>query len=361
MTTGTATTISIRRATAADVPQIADMMRLVSGREHSVEAVQMMTADFAPGRFYGWLAFADHEPAGLTTLEPFALERMGTAINAGYWRYLWVKPDQRRTTLYPRLVFTMIADAAALGIDLVYGAIRRPDVAAGHLALGMQKVGEMPVLVRPLRPVRLFSKFHGFPDTCVRLSAIPNLAYGRYLSLRRLSADSSYAVTDRAASEVDPNVVIPSLREMYPSEIRRRLTPETFANRYYSNTDGEQYRVLWVEGCNAVRATIVYRTAVRGNGIRNLVIMDMGYRFSDEAALKYGLLNIEKRAMQLGCEVILFLSSRTSIQTLLRSLGYFRSNETYMLMKKPTRQNAAAMVTENLDDWCFSFADHDAF
>jgi len=76
MTTGTATTISIRRATAADVPQIADMMRLVSGREHSVEAVQMMTADFAPGRFYGWLAFADHEPAGLTPLEPFALERM---------------------------------------------------------------------------------------------------------------------------------------------------------------------------------------------------------------------------------------------------------------------------------------------
>src|SRR6059036_119224 len=157
----TATTISIRRATSSDLPQIADMMRLVSGREHSVEAVRTMTADFAPDRFYGWLAFADREPAGLTTLEPCILERMGTAVNAGYWRYLWVKPDQRRTTLYPRLVFTMIADAAALGMDMVYGAIRRPDVAAGHLALGMQKVGQIPLLAKPLNPAGLFSKLYG--------------------------------------------------------------------------------------------------------------------------------------------------------------------------------------------------------
>ena len=112
-------------------------MQLVSGRDHSVEAVRTMTAGFAPGRFYGWIAFGGNEPVGLTTLEPCILERGGTAMEAGYWRYLWVRPDQRRTPLYPRLVFTMIAEAAGLGIDLVYGAIRRPDVAAGHIALGM--------------------------------------------------------------------------------------------------------------------------------------------------------------------------------------------------------------------------------
>src|SRR5436309_12068347 len=268
MTICITTTISIRRATAGDVPQIADMMQLVSGREHSVEAARTMTADFAPGRFYGWLAFAGNEPAGLTTLEPCILERRGTAIDAGYWRYLWVRPDQRRTTLYPRLVFTMVTEAAVLGIDLVYGAIRRPDVAAGHIALGMQEIGEIPVLARPLRPARLFSKFHGFADIFVRLSAIPDLAYAQYLSLRRRLTRSGYVITDVAATEVDPGAIIPTLREMYASELRRRLTSESFAGRYHSNSDGAQYRVLSIGRSGAVNAAIVYRIAVRGKGIR---------------------------------------------------------------------------------------------
>jgi len=361
MTICTATTISIRRATAGDVPQIADMMQLVSGRDHSVEAVRTMTAGFAPGRFYGWIAFGGNEPVGLTTLEPCILERGGTAMGAGYWRYLWVRPDQRRTPLYPRLVFTMIAEAAALGIDLVYGAIRRPDVAAGHIALGMQKVGEIPVLARPLRPARLFSKFHGLPDVLMRLSTVPDLVYGQYLSLRGPSIRSGYVITDAAATEVDPSAIIPTLREMYASELRRRLTSESFAGRYHSNSDGAQYRVLSVGRSGAVSAAIVYRIAVRGKGIRTLVIMEMGYRFSDQAALKFGLLEIEKQALRLGCEVILSLSSSRASHTLLRQLGYFRSNETYILMKKPTGRNTTAIVMENLDDWHFTFADHDAF
>src|SRR5438093_8425345 len=273
MTICTATTILIRRATAGDVPQIADMMQLVSGRDHSVEAVRTMTAGFAPGRFYGWIAFGGNEPVGLTTLEPCILERGGTAMEAGYWRYLWVRPDQRRTTLYPRLVFTMIAEAAVLGIDLVYGAIRRPDVAAGHIALGMQRVGEIPVLARPLAPARLFSKFHGFADIFVRLSAIPDLPYAQYLSLRCRSTRSGYVITDVAATEVDPGAVIPVLREICAPDLQRRLTLESFANRYYSNSDGAEYRVLTVGRPGAVSAAIVYRIAVRGNGIRNLVIM----------------------------------------------------------------------------------------
>src|SRR5437016_6702901 len=105
MTICTATTISIRRATAGDVPQIADMMQLVSGRDHSVEAVRTMTAGFAPGRFYGWIAFGGNEPVGLTTLEPCILERGGIAMEGGCWGYGWVLSDHQRTTLYRSVIF----------------------------------------------------------------------------------------------------------------------------------------------------------------------------------------------------------------------------------------------------------------
>src|SRR5437764_3666237 len=144
--------ISIRRAVSSDVPHIAEIMRSVSDRDHPVENVRAMTGDLAPDEFYVWLAVADNDPVGLTMLEACILEHSGCATRAGYWRYLWVRPDQRKTGLYPRLVFTMLAEAAKSGIDLVYGAIRRPDVAAGHLALGMQKVGDIPVFAKPLNP-----------------------------------------------------------------------------------------------------------------------------------------------------------------------------------------------------------------
>src|SRR5262245_285453 len=140
MTTREASKISIRRAVSSDVPRVAYLMRLVSDREHSIEAARKITSDFAPGQFYGWLAFANDEAVAVTMLEPCVLERGGRHSNAGYWRYLWVSPDYRKTALYPRLVFTMIAEAGDFGIDVVYGAIRRPEVAAGHLALGMQKI-----------------------------------------------------------------------------------------------------------------------------------------------------------------------------------------------------------------------------
>src|SRR5713226_3125892 len=112
----TTSKISIRPAVSSDVPQIAEMMRSVSDREHSVESVRAMTADFAPGEFYAWLAVAGDDPVGVSMLEPCILEHKGKQTNAAYWRYLWIRPDQRRTGLYPRLVFTMMAAAANVGI-----------------------------------------------------------------------------------------------------------------------------------------------------------------------------------------------------------------------------------------------------
>lgn len=335
-------------------------MRLVSGRDHSIEAARRITSDFIPGEFYGWLAFAGDAPVAVTMLEPCVLEHAGTRSRAGYWRYLWVSPDYRKTTLYPRLVFTMIAEAAEAGIDLVYGAIRRPEVAAGHLALGMQKVGEIPVLAKPLRPARLFSKFYRLGKLFVRWSMIPDLVYGSYLWLRRSFLRQGYFVTEARAAETRPQIVIAALRELYSSELQRPLTAETFERRYRVSPDGTEYRVLCVEASGEMRAAIVHRTAIR-EGIHSMVVMEMGYRFSDQEALHFGLAELEKQALKLDCEVILCLSSNRTIQSLLRKWGYFESNETYVLMKKPTGRNVDSADAGKIDDWYFSFADHDAF
>jgi hypothetical protein len=346
---------------SADVPQITQMMQSVSDRDHSVESVRAMTADFAPGEFYAWLALAGDDPVGVTMLEPCTLEHRGTQTKAGYWRYLWVRPDQRKTGLYPRLVFTMIAAAAEVGIDLVYGAVRRPDVAAGHLALGMQKVGEIPVLAKPLNPAALFSKFHGLGSLAVGLSAAPDFAYRQYLSMKHLASGSHYVITDTAATQAEPDLIIPALRDLYASQLQWRLTPESFLKRYSINSDGDQYRALSVHASGEVRAAIVYRTATRRKNIQALAIMELGCRRADQQALRAGLVELDKRAIDLHCEVILCLSSARVIQTALRQSGYLKSNENYVLMKKATNQQAGGSVPDELDSWYFTFCDHDAF
>ena len=353
--------ISIRQAIASDIPQIAEMMQSVSDRDHSVERVRAITTDLTPGEFYAWLAVAGDDPVGVTMLEPCTLEHRGTQTKAGYWRYLWVRPDQRKTGLYPRLVFTMITSAANAGMDLVYTAVRRPDVAAGHLALGMQKVGDIPVFAKPLNPATLFSKFHGLGSLATGLSAVPDFVYRQYLSVKHLTAGEAYAITDVSATQAQPLAIIPALRDMYASDLQRPLIPQYFLKRYGVNTDGDEYRVLGVHASSETRAAIVYRTAVRGNGIRALVILELGYRGSDQDALRFGLIELEKRAIVLRCEVVLCLSSARGIQRILSESGYFKSNETYVLLKKPTHPETGGLVADNIDDWYFTFSDHDAF
>jgi N-acetylglutamate synthase-like GNAT family acetyltransferase len=358
---GATSKLSIRRAVAGDIPQIAEMMRQVSGREHSLEAVQAITSNFQPGEFYGWIACAGDEPVGVTMLQPLALDRLGTRIQGGYWRYLWIRPDHRGTTLYPRLVLTMIAEAASLNIDLVYGAIRRPEVAAGHLALGMEKVAELPVLMKPLRPARLLCKFYAAPRAFAGISAVPDALYRQYLNVRNLKRPAEYAVEDETAAGIDLRTVVPVLEEPYNDDVRRLLTAETFAARYRANADGDPYRVLSVRTSDGVQAAIVYRIASRRK-IRNLVIMEMGCRSSDGGALKAGLFELERRAIRSDCEVILALFSRRRMRDVLRKAGYFKSNETYILMKKWTKKaDRSGVKNVEMDKWHFTFADHDAF
>jgi hypothetical protein len=356
----TTSKISIRPAVSSDVPQVAEMMRSVSDREHSVESVRAMTVDFAPGEFYAWLALAGEDPVGVTMLEPCILEHRGKETRAAHWRYLWVRPDQRKTGLYPRLVFTMLAAASDLDIDLVYGAIRRPEVAAGHLALGMQKVGDMRVLIKPLNPAALFSKFHSLGSVAVGLSAVPDFAYRQYLSMSHSSAGAAYTITDVPATQSQPNDIIPALRGLYAANLQRRLTREAFLKRFSFNSDGDEYRALAVYASGQVRAAIVYRTAVRGKDIRAAVIMELGYCSGDQKALRFGLVELQRRAIGLRCEVILSLNSAPVIQKVLREAGYFNSNETYVLMQKPSNPQTHP-VADNLDDWYFTFSDHDAF
>jgi hypothetical protein len=335
-------------------------LELVSQRSYPLDIVRGILADLVPGEYYGWVALAGDEFVGLTMLQPCTLQVSGKQCAAGYWTYLGVRPDYRRTALYPRLVFTMISGAAELGMDLVYGAVRRPEVVQGHLSLGMEKVGELPVMAKPVRPVRLLSKHGGFGNILPQLSALPDYLYAQYRSLRRRSERDGYVLKDSAVSGCDASSVALPLRAGFESEVQRPLTAETLRKRYHWNPDGDSYCVLSVDRSGVTQAAIVYRAAVRQD-IRTLVIMEMGHLPSEEHALRLALFKLEKIGSDSECDVILCLSSNLPMQTLLRSVGYMKSNENYVLMMKPTGRKTGCVFPAKIAGWYFTFADHDAF
>lgn len=334
-------------------------LELVSQRAYPLDIVRNILVDLVPGEYYGWVALSGDEFVGLTMLQPCTLQVSGKQCAAGYWTYLGVRPDYRRTALYPRLVFTMISGAAELGMDLVYGAVRRPEVVQGHLSLGMEKVGELPVMAKPVRPVRLLSKHRGFGNGLPLLSALPDYLYAQYRSLRRPHGRNGSVLKDSTASECDPNSFA-ALRAGFESEVLRPLTVESFRKRYQWNPDGDSYRVLSVARSGVTQAAMVYRAAVR-QGVRTIVIMEMGHLPSEEHALRLALFELEKIGSESECDVILCLSSNLPMQTLLRSVGYMKSNENYVLMMKPTGRKTGCVFPAKIAGWYFTFADHDAF
>ena len=117
--------MEVRRAGPADLSSVAELVRFLGGREYDIK--------MAPQR-YIWIAFAKGQAVGLTMIEPRILRWGGREYRTGYWTNLFVHEDYRKTKLYPRLTFTMFKGAAEEGLDFVYAAVRRPQVAQGHLA-----------------------------------------------------------------------------------------------------------------------------------------------------------------------------------------------------------------------------------
>jgi hypothetical protein len=224
----------------------------------------------------------------------------------------------------------------------------------------MQKITEIAVLAKPIRPARLLAKFYDVPLPMHPLSVPVDSVYGAAASLLRRSA-AKFTVRDVPATEIDST---PSLQLLRPAEgkaVRQVLTEQSFRERYGHNPDEQQYRAVCVESAGKTEAVIVYRTAIRDHGIHALILMDMGFSDDDVQAIRRGLHEVDRIARKAGCDVILSLTTDPTIQSQLKQAGYLRSNETYVLLKKAVRAENQQPIPQTVDEWYFTFADHDAF
>ena len=350
----------IRRAGPADLPAVAELLRLVGGVEYDLDLVGSLLGDLDPESYHAWLALDVDRPAGITMLETRTVRCGERSYRAGYWTNLYIRPEYRATKLYPRLPLAMFAGAREVGLDFIYGAIRRQEVARAHLAIGMKQVGVMPVLAQPLRPFSLIAKHMRWGAAAALLGRGPDAVYRAVLGLRRPAAGRDLAIEETPLDSPTLTALTHLARASSGDRIHQAWTEATLRKRLELNWDREPYRLITARRKGRLVAGVVLRLA-RRDTIRAAVVIEIFGNPSDPA-VRSCLEEVRSRAMRMGAEVVLCLPGwDVQGRRVLRSLGYRESPENYVLMWYNSDGVQPDVPMEDPARWMFAFIDHDAF
>ncbi|TKB82094.1 MAG: hypothetical protein E8D45_01015, partial [Nitrospira sp.] len=148
----------IRRAGAGDLAAAGELFKV---RTRTDEATAGASPDFtSPGRM-GWLALEATRTIGMTSVWERRLRVSGQEHRVAYWTGLFIDPAHRSSFLYPQLVLAMFAGLRQEGLGYLYASVRRQPIAEAHVKIGFKKLGDLPVLAKPLRPALLVAKHTG--------------------------------------------------------------------------------------------------------------------------------------------------------------------------------------------------------
>lgn len=353
---------TIREADARDLPQLAALLGVRDGLPGPHPGATRALLGLDPARIRVWVAVDDTAIVGMTCAELHALQIGDSVIDAGYWTNLYIREDYRDQLLYPRLPQAMLRDLKKSGITRVYLAIRRLDVAAGHLRIGFREIDRLSVRIKPLRPLSLVSKHFGLPRPLVRVAGVVDRAAGLPLRVAGWHPWSGVGEIVPLSLPSDGPAIAELLRDVRPLSVSRRWDLDTLVARFEPAADGETYHWLgrWHRG--SLLGVAAFRVTTREAGLRIGVLMELAARGETFATVTPLLRGAEAALRDRGVDAVLVLDALgPSVADALKYAGYFETNERYVLMVAPKRSIADDDPILDAKAWRFPLSDHDAF
>ena len=352
---------AIRLAGPDNFDCIRELFSVRDGHEWDRGNVEWLYSGLDRRHCVAWLAFDGERAVGLSAMHVRHLTCGGEARRVGYWANLYVRPSHRHLMLYPRLPHAMFQYVRAHDFAFIYSAVRLRELAATHLRIGFAKLGELAVVFKPLRPVRLLVKARQWPAAASILGAPADAAWRRLVARRPLAGSNDFSIEllDLSSSEVAELVAM--LNRSGAGRVCQVWTQQMFEYRYRHTPVGGRYR-LWVarrEG--RLVAAVICCLAERGPGVVAGVIMDVIADSIDDPAVAATIAAAQAQAADEGADLMLYLNGLGPDEaTLLRRLGYRKAPETYDLLIWPKQMSSEATFND-VTHWRFGFGDHDAF
>ena len=348
--------LSIRQATAEDLPAAVRLFEIRDGHAYEPELIFHKVGRFDPNRTLAWMAYDGSQPVGMTMMLLRELNVDGVMLRAGYWANLYIHPEYRQFLLYPRLTRAMTGALRKNDLAILYTAVRDLQVAGAHVKLGFSKVGELAVRAKPLRPVRLFLRAKGW-DVANHFTALPDYLYRGVLKIRS-PKQNGLKVCGMTLPANLPE--FGSLLEQTRCRVRQVWNCTRLSDRYASNRDGEPYRLVGVRRNGMLVAAALWRAAVRGSKVRAGVLMDIAYRNGEEHAARKVLAAVEEAALEKSCDVMLHLDGLNEAASMIHKFGYCFSPERYTVLLWSTQVVKNGSLAD-LNGWRYAFSDHDTF
>ena len=353
--------IDIRRATVDDLDAARLLLSQRDSREWDSSSTAWFLCDMDPKRCLVWLAWQGQRPVGLSCVFVRTLVRGEGTFGTAYWANLYIDPEYRHLMLYPRLPLAMLRDLREAGFDFLYGCIRLRDLAQAHLALGFAKVGQICVLIKPLRPARLLIKHRHWPRLLnVAAALVDPIFHGMQLCCRSKPVGGSEVAVAKLDSLVIKDIV-QLLNKDGGEQLHQCWSEDSLRYRYAQTREGGQYHVLTAQSGPSPSAVLIYRIAERDR-IRTAVVMGIGFVRDGQDAARAALAQMQREAYRAGCEAILYLDGQDAdTRSVFQAAGYRQSSQVYDMLVWPKDVVECGTVQGGADHWRFTFGDHDAF
>lgn len=347
------------------IDQIDTVIDLLCQRDellHGFDSVRSILANLDPSKLRAWVAYVGDDPAGFNSIYLRNIHWQKRQLTAGYWAHLYVRPAYRKLMIYPRLIFAMLQSARKKGPEMIFTATRQPAVAAGHQKLGFQLIGTLPVRHKPLRPFRLLAKHWPIAQWAVGLSPPLDALYHPYLALRRRVGNSSLVTNDLDVDSSDISPLLQLIAAESNGKVSQNWSAESLRQRFGCTIDGNHYLLRSARRGHDLVAAIISVEKVRGNDIRTGVILDLLFKPNEQNAALQLLVEAEQRLMRADCEVILCLDSMgQDASDIIQRMGFRKAPATYHMLVWPKELVPSGSWPSNINNWRFTFADHDAF
>jgi len=269
----------------------------------------------------------------------------------GFVCELMVRPDFRKTFLFFNIERELLKNYSKNGFDFIYGLINKENVLNAHLAFGFNKIGKLPVFVRPINFKSIIGKL--IDNKILNFLFRPILTFIELLiknyNFKKSNNDIFFEKANGFMNDLSNlNLKMKKIFDAYPSR------EKSIFDWRFNKAPHKEYDIYIVKDkLKTLGYFVLSRTDMQNYDV--LAIVDL-FIFEKKTSTLQSILN---QINSIGCNLNVdfigcIMNPKISLEQLFKKNLFIRSNKSFTLITHGLKPNKNIF-----DKWFVTWFDHD--